>query len=310
MPRSSQLHQNRPLENISVAFKPQGLIADALSPRFMVINESNQYYVYSKDNLRIPTTLRADSSESNKSTFALSTATYTLEEHALHDDISDRQIRNADKAIKLDIDVTETLTGQIQLERERDVASLVMTATNWANTTSLTAAAAWSANTTVSNPILQIDSAASTILLNSGKEPNVVVVNNQTFKAIKEHISLTDRIKYTSTDSVSEGMIAKLFSVDKLLVGKAVQNNAEENLADSLGVIWTDSAFVGWIEPNPGLRKVSALYTFWQSQTGVPFRVKKWREEPIESDRVEVSAMYDNQIVASDCGFLIVNTIQ
>lgn len=307
---SSQLHRNAPLENVSLAYTPVGYIADDLSPKFMVEKESNSYYVYSKDTMQLPETLRGDKSEANMANFNISTATYLLDEHAIKELVTDRQRENADKAIRPDVDVTEFLTGIIQRRRELDLATIVQFTGTWANITSLTSTLAWSANTTTSNPITQIDSAATVVLVNSAKNPNTIAINDQSFKAAKEHVSILDRIKYTSPDSVTPQILARLFNVDRVLVASAMYNSADEGLTDTMARIWTDTAWIGYIESLPGLMKVTALQTFWKSNTGMPQMVRKWREEKLRGDMLEVSAMFQNKVVASDCGYLIVNTNQ
>src|SRR5205823_2406768 len=99
--------------------------------------------------------------------------------------------------------------------------SLVQTKANWANQTSLTSTLAWSANTTTSNPITQVDSASTVILVNSGRKPNVMAMNDQTFNAAKEHVSIVDRVKYTSQTSVTRQILANLFNVGEVLVAEA-----------------------------------------------------------------------------------------
>jgi hypothetical protein len=310
MPRSSQIHQNKPLENISVKFQSTEFIGDKLSPMVSVKHESDTYYVYEKDTLGLPETLRADGSESNKATFNLSTASYRLQEHALHDDVTDRQRSNADKAIQLDIDVTEDLTAKILRRREIDLATLAQTPANFANTTSLAAANAWSNNTIASNPIVYVQSATSAIMLNSAKAANIVVMNEQTFNACRNHISILDRIKYTSADSVAEGMLAKLFDIESVVVGKSVYNSAGEGVTPSMSRVWNDNVVVAYVEKAPGLRRVSGFYTLWQTEGGNPYTVKKWREEKLSADRIEVSSKFDNICPASDCVYLIVDTVQ
>lgn len=313
MPLSSQIHVNRTLANISVAYKSERLIADMLAPRVDVQHETDLYFVYSKDSLILPETLRANGGSSNEATWNVSTASYSLAQHTLKHLVTDRDRSNADPAIRLDIDVTEYLTEKILLRKEVDLATLVTTPANWANVTSLTSTFAWSANTTLSNPILFVDSAASTIAQQSGKLPNTVVLNDPTFRAAKEHTSFVDRIKYTSADSVSESLLAKLFNVNRLLVAGGIRNTGQEGLGDTTTnqtFIWTDVAFVAYIEPSPGLKKPSAFYQLTKSEFGNPFKVKTWREEEREGDFVEVSTMYQHRIIASDCAYLIVNTVQ
>lgn len=305
--RSSQVHTNKALENISVAYMPQGLVAQELSPIVPVSHESDIYYVYSKDNLRIPHTVWADGDTVNRSVWNLSTATYSLTRHGLDDLVTDRQRDNADKAIKPDIDMTEALTGQIKLRWEFDLFSIINTLTNWANRTSLSSTQAWSQNTTLSNPITFVDSATTSVRRRSGMKANTIVVSDSTFKAAKEHVSITDRIKYTSSDSVTPALLAKLFNVEKMLVSESVQNTADEGFADSLSDIATDTAGIFYIERNPGLKKPSAFYTFVKDGAAAPFRVRQYRDEPREGDVIEVASFYQHKVVSSDCAHIINN---
>lgn len=306
--RSSQVHQNKALENISVAYMPQGLVALDISPVVGVEKESDIYYVYSKDNLRIPTTLWADGDVTNRSVWNLSTATYTVQRHGLDDLVTDRQRDNADKAVKPEIDTTEALTGQIKLRWEFDLFSIINTTTNWANKTSLSSTQAWSQNTTLSNPITFVDSATTSIRRRSGTKANTIVLSDSTFKAAKEHVSITDRIKYTSSESVTPALLATLFNVNKVVVSTAVRNAGEEGLTDSLVDIATDTAFVCYVEPNPGLKKPSAFYTFSKNGGTNPWRVRTYRDEPREGDVIEVSTFYQHKVVSSDCAYVIVDT--
>lgn len=307
MPRPSQVHVSKALENISVAYMPQGLIAPDVSPSVPVVHESDTYFVYSKDNLRLLSTIWADGDVSNRSAWNLSTSTYTLNRHGLHDLVTDRMRDNADKAIKPDVDMTEALTGQIKLRMEVDLFTLINTANAWANNTSLSSTQVWSANTTLSNPIQFVDSATVSIRRRSGMIANTVVLNDGGFKAAKEHTSVVDRIKYTSAESVSPDLLASLFDVDKVLVSRAVQNTADEGIADVLADVATDTAFVAYIERSPGLKKPSAFYTFTKDGGTRPYKVRTYRDDPREGDVIEVSSMYQIRVISSDCGYPIYN---
>lgn len=311
MPRPSQVHQNQALENISIAYKNGDLIADRLCPEVPVQHESDSYYIFSRDSLTLPETARADGAEANQADFSLSTATYRVQEHALKKLVTDRSRENADPALDLDVMAVEHLTNLIKVRQELELASLVGSGTAWANTTSLTSTFAWSANTTLSDPLLFADSAATTIARTAGVLPNRCLINDPTFRAAKEHVSVVDRIKYTSAESVGETLLAKLFGVGELLVGRGVRNTGAEGLADATAnsFIWTDLALFCYAEPSPGLMKPSALYNFTLKQ-GNPVSVKKWREDNLNGDMVEVSKMYQQVAPLSGAGYLINDTVQ
>lgn len=309
MARPSQIHVDKALENISVAFMPQGLIAQEAIPMVPVKKESDQYFVWSKDNLRIPNTIWADRDVPNRSIYNLSTASYSLTRHGLEDLVTDRSKANADKAIRLDIDTTEGLVSQIKLRFEKEFFDIINTAGNWDATTSLSSTQTWTQNTTLSNPIIFVDSATTSIRQRSGKKANTVIMGDPTFKAAKEHVSIVDRVKFTSTQSVAPNLLAALFNVDKVFVSGAVQNSAEEGLADSLADIATDTVHVAYMEKSPGLRKPSAFYTFMKDGGSRPFRVRRFRDDKPEGDIIEVSTFFQHKPVASDCSYSIINTL-
>lgn len=313
MPSAKQMHQDAALENISVGYIPTGLVASQLIPTVPVKHESDKYYVYSKDNLKIPNTRRADGAEANEVDWNLSTSSYVVEEEALKRLVTDRQRKNADAAVRPEIDATKFLKGQIMLRFEQDAADLINPAANWSLKTSLTSTLAWSANTTSSNPITFADSAATAVINNSGKRPNKALLDLSTFNAAKEHVSIVDRIKYTSTDSVTPALLARLFNIKQLLVAEGIKNSGQEGLADSMGPIFTDLAFFCYVPDAPGEMEPSALYTFGLTGMGLdggPDMVKRWREEKRKGDFIEVSKMYAHKIVASDCAYHIANTVQ
>jgi hypothetical protein len=308
MPRPSQVHVSKALENISIAYMPQGLIAQQASPVVPVKHESDTYFVYSKDNLRVLSTIRGDGDVANQSIWNLSTATYTLQEHALRDIVTDRTVANADSAVRPSVDTTEALTGQIKLRMELDLFTLINTEANWANETSLSSTQAWSQNTTISNPITFVDSATTSIRRRSGMKANTIVMGDPTWKAVKEHTSIVDRIKYTSAQSVGPELVAQLFNLEQVLVSGGIQNTADEGF-EVLADFATDSALVTYVERSPGLRKPSAFYTFAQDGGTRPYKVKTYREEERNGDWIEVATLYQHRIVSSDCAYNIVNTL-
>lgn len=312
MPLSKSIYIDKALSNISLAYRPTGLIADQLAPRVPVVNDTGNYFIYTRDTLKLPETIRANGAASREANWYLSTGSYSLARHSLKSPVTDMDRSNADPAIKLDADTTEILTDKILVRKEVDLANLCGTAANWGNVTSLTSTWAWSANTTLSNPITFVDSATTNVAFRSGMLANTVALDHRTFKAAKEHVSVLDRIKYTSPDSVTAPMLAKLFNVDRVLVASGVYDATAELYITTTAHswIWTDVAFIAYIPNSPSLKTPSALYQLTKNEFGNPWKVKKWREEEIEADQIEVSTMYQHKVVASDAAYLIYNTVQ
>lgn len=309
MPVQGPIHIDRPLTNISIAYKSEGLISDLLFPVVPVKNESDTYFVFDKAHaLRNPQTLRANGAEANEDQMVLSTATYRLEEHALKEIITNRDRDNQDPGVNLEVSTVEDLTDKVLRQKEVDAATNLFVAADWANVSSLAATAAWNANTTATNPILIADSAATAVLTNAGRKANTGVLDFRTYQAVKEHVSVVDRVKYTSADSVTPKLLQSLLGVDTLLIAEGANNTANEGLAATMALIWTDAAWFGYVERSPGLRKPSALYCMKKSAGGV--MTKRWRDEPRNGEWFEVTHMYDQLRPATDAGYLVVNTVQ
>lgn len=300
MENSALVHVDKLLTGVSIKYRNNNFIAMEVFPELSVEQDSDKFRVYER-NFRLPETARANKGLAREHSFAVSTSTYVLEEHALVDYISDRDKANYDNA-DLRVDTTEELTDKILLRLEKSVASL-FTSTSWSQNVSLSAAQQWSADTVTSNPIPQMDTAATVVMENSGFTPNIHIVPHRSMVKAKNHTSIIDRIKYTSID-ITPAMLAGLFDAQKLLVPKAVIDTAAEGVASSISPLWGDNVFVGYRAEKPSPLKPSAGYVF----RGKKSLVKSWREERRASDAIEVGMLYQAKVVASLAGYLIKDT--
>src|SRR5690606_15500866 len=103
---------------------------------------------------------------------------------------------------------------------------------------------AFNANTTVSNPIPVFDTGATTIINNSGYKPNFGILPRDAFVAVKNHVSVLDRIKYTSAD-ITEKMIAGLLDLQEMLVPISAYDSSHLGAAESIAQMYGDIAFLG-----------------------------------------------------------------
>lgn len=305
MPTKLQLHVDQQLSNISIKYKNDNYIASEMFPEVPVKKDSDLYRIYERD-FRLPETIRSPKGVAREASFNVTTGQYILAQHSLKDYVSDRDAENYDIS-DLRADTTEFLTDKILLRLESDVAQLFInqtssgnTNTSWSLKHSLSAAQQWSADTVTSNPIPQMDTAATVILENSGQVANYAMLPHRCLIAAKNHVSVIDRIKYTSAD-ITPAMIAGLFDVPQLLVGKAVVDTAAEGLAASISPIWGDNVFMGYKPAKASPMAPSAGYIF---RNNIPM-VKRWRAEERQSEAIEVNLHYQPKVVASLAGYLL-----
>lgn len=297
MPKANQMHVDKLLGNVSVKYKNAEYIADQVFPKVPVKTDSDVYRVYAR-NFRVPETKRANKGLAKEHEFDVSTAGYQLQNHALKDYISDDDKDNYDQA-SLEQDTVEELTDTIDRRKELSVAQL-FTTTSWSLNVSLAATAAFNLDTTVSNPIPIFDTASTTMLGESGFMPNYGILPRAGMIGCKNHQSVHDRLKYT-TSEIDAVKLAALFGVPQLLIPTAQYDSAAKGATSVIAPIWGDSAFLGYKPERPSLKRPSAGYTF---EKAAP-RVKRWRDEERESDGIKVEIKYVPKVVASLAGYLI-----
>jgi len=300
MPLSNQLHVDKLLSAISIKYRNENYIAMEIFPEIPVKLNSDLYRIYGRD-FKLPETYRAMNAVSKQASFEVSTASYQLEWHSLHDFVGDRQAENYDIA-DLRSDTTENLTDKILRRLEKKVCDL-FTTTNWSLGVSLAAGAEWSANTTTSNPIPVVDTGTSTVLMNSGKKPIYGAIGRNGFVAVKNHVSVLERTKYVSKE-MDVNMIAALFGLEQLLVSEQSIDTAAQGVAENISWLWdNEKMFLGWKPAKASPLQPSAGYIFRNSRP----MVKRWRVEEREADEIEVNMEFDARVVASLCGYLINN---
>lgn len=300
MPQIGTIREDKLLSNVSTKYRQENFIAERIFPIVPVMTESDKYRIYDR-NFRIPETRRAIGGKAPESSFDISTATFVLHREAQKDYIPDEKRDNYDIG-DLRVDTVEELTDLVSRRLELDVLSLFNTSANWSLNVSLAAANAWSANTTVSNPIPIADTACTSIIRASGKKANYAVMRRDAFTNVKNHTSVLDRVKHTSRE-VDVNIIAALFGVEELLVSDLAYDSSKQGVASTLTDFMPNNAFFGYKPSSAGLKRPSAGYIFMKRQAAV----RRWRDDERKAEAIEVEKAYDQKIVSSLCGYLVID---
>ena len=319
-PVVSDVHVNRPLTNISVAYaqSAEQFVAGRVFPEISSSARSDEFFVYNKEDwFRIEAQKRAAGTESAGGGYALSRDSFYIDRIALHDDVDDPTIANADDPLSPLEDSTLYLTENVMMARERDFATNYFTTSVWG--TDLTGVAAAPAggqflqwDQAGSTPIDDVDAAKLAVTQVTGRKPNTILTTLAVETVLKNHSTILDRIKYTQRATVSRDLLASLFDVDNFYVAEAVTNSANEGATESTDFILGKNLLLAYVAPNPGRRIPSAGYTFvWTGMGQGPngMRTKRFRMESHESDRVEVESWYDQKVVGADLGYFFATAV-
>jgi hypothetical protein len=330
-PTGRDLHVDRLLSNLSVGYlnEPSSYIADLVFPVVRVNKQTDKYAIYRKgDWFRDEAAMRAPLTESAGGGYSMSEpGTFICDEWSFHKDIADEDMGNQDEVFDNEDDATQFVTEKLRLRRERIWATNFFGTDIWDNdlegqtdTPGENEFKCW--DESGSTPIDDIEGAKALIQGSIGMMPNTLVVASRVHQALKNHSDIVDRFKYTQSGVITAELLAKVFEVDRYLVGSALYATNQENETDSTNddlsfILNQYGALLVYSAPKPSKRRPSGGYTFrWRRpyMNGVSGEVlestiRKFRLEKVGGTRIEGSIYEDLKLVGTACGCFFNNAI-
>lgn len=327
------LHVNVPLTQIMIAYAQtvnNQFIADQVFPNIPVNNQSDFYYKFGRRSfLQTNAKRRAPGTETPGVDWTVTKDVYFCDVMGLHHDIEDQLRANADSVFQLDQNGTNLITQQMMLRREKDFMNAFFKTGVWSVDMSgvVSGGGSGSGGAPGANQFIQFDDAASSpikvfrelrlqFLLRTGMMPNIAVFGPTAWDALIDHPEIVERIKYTQAGFLTPELVAQAIGIPRVLVANGVSATStdEEILADpapTTQFLASDGILVTHSNPAATRDQPSAGYTFsWKGYLGGSAfggRIKKFRMEPIASDRLEIEAAYAFKAVAPELGMFLDN---
>lgn len=294
------------LSNVSVKYTNESFIADLIFPTLKVAKQTGKYYIYDKSNLRRDKSNRAAGSPSNEVDFGLSlSGVFACDDHALKGFVADEIQEQAEAALNPLVDETEVITEKLMLDREVTLATMLADTAQVTQNTTLSGTSQWS-DYSNSDPIGDVRTGRTTIHAATFKKPNTLILSKQVFDILVEHPAIIERIKYSQLGVVTAELLARLFQVEKVLIGEAGQNTAVEGQTDVLAYVWGKHAILAYINPKIGLKSLTLGVTFTYKER----QVKRWYDQDREGNYVRIGQdNYVQKFIAAACGYLIKNAV-
>lgn len=294
------------LTNVYVGYSNVELIADIVAPKVPVTKESGLYFKADKSNLIVPgSTKRALNGSANRVTGALTTDTYVLEEHALEEWIDDRITKTYDAPFEPRSNATKRIAGQLAIEKENELISVLAAATASGNV--VDSAGNWA--TAGTDLRTAMNTGKDYIHKRTGVRPNTLILDRLSLNALTAtNTDFKASIAYTQdkTQKNLEKLIAAYFDVDKVVIAGGIKQSAASGGTGSF--LWSTKgvAYLAYINPTPAIEETTALYQFYkEDMIGVDVR----REEAEKSDVVRSTDFYVFKVVDSDCLYKFLDTV-
>jgi Phage major capsid protein E len=293
------------LTTLARGYSNNELIAEALFPFVPTPKEAGQYPEFGKEAFFLYNTERALRGKSNRmDPEALNWVDFTTKENDLEYPIDYREKNEA--LFNTQKHGAVTVQNILMLQREYHAAALAQNLSTYGadNKITLSGTSQFSdyAN---SDPVAVVDAGKEAIRAKTGKYPNTMTMGAATFKILKEHPKLIEKIKYSMKGVLTVALMKEIFDIENLKIGKAVYADDDGTFND----VWADNIVLAYVP-----KKQSGMDRDWHEPSygytlrriGYPF-VDRYEE----GKKVELVRNTDNyvvKVVGADAGYLINNT--
>lgn len=301
MPNQNEFHVDPLLTEMSVAYQNMELIGTQLMPIFEVAKKSGIYYKFDKANFRIEDSRRSGVTRANRVDYGLTKVNYgPLAEHALEEAIEWDVRDNYPTPMDAYTDATNNLTAKIDLGLEKEIATMLTDSAVLTQYQALSGSNRWDdyANSDV---IGNVKTAKDTIQLNGMVTANTIALGYEVWSVVSVHPDLLGRLSVASVRVLTTELFAALVGVEKVLIGKAIENTAVEGQADSMGYVWGKNVIVAYVTPKPGLKQVTLGFTLRLKDGRM---VDRYTETGVKADFVRVTDYELPVVVALEAGYL------
>lgn len=327
LPTPGDVHVNRPLTNIAIAFKQsnENFVAWRVFPQVNVEKQSDVYYVWDRaDFHRDEAQEIGPSGEAPIGALRISTDSYFCRVNKFAHLISDQDRANTDTPLNLDKTKTEDVTRKLMIRMEKKWSAAYFTTGVWtgalgigggADGADLVGNAAAGANQFVfwsdyllSDPVTLIRQQAFHLGKLGLQMKNLkLVVGAEAYLKLLDHPKILERIEQVQASILNEQIIASVLGIGEVIVPMAVETTSREGAATAtMGYIHGKSALLVYAAPAPGIDVVSGGFMFaWTGLTGAQamgIRIKRFRRELRDSDQIQGEIAFDPKLVSSVCG--------
>ena len=255
---------NPVLTTLAHGYKHPDRIGHVLFPPVDVMQRGGQVLRFNKDSFRIANARRAPGADTKTIQLGYLAEAFYLVQDALDATVPREHMDDAAQVpgIDLGLRAVSTVMNNLTLILEHDQAKLATDPGNYDANHKMALVGADKWDDPASDPEKDIDDAKDQVRLTTGTEPNRMGISKPVFKALKRHPKIKDQFKYTSSDSITAAMLANVFDLDQLAVGKSVMLESPDDDA-AFTDVWGLDAILAYVPTKTtGFEEPSFGYTY------------------------------------------------
>jgi len=292
------------LTNLARGYSNAAFAGTVLFPVVNVNKEAGKIPLFGKEAFTIYNTERALRAKSNKIPVETRTyfdymltehdAAYPLDYREIAEDIFNARQYGAYQSLQV-----------IMNKHERVCAEMAINVTSYQPGNKITLTGTAQFTSAGSDPIGVIRTAVEAIRQKIAKRPNTMVIGAASFKALQDHTSILERIKYSMKGVVTVDLLKSIFDIPNIVVADSMYLEGGV-LKDN----WGDNIIIAYVpSPQPGgersIYEPSFGYTL--RKAGYP-QVDTYLEEGGKIENIRSTDNFTARILGQDAGYLINDT--
>lgn len=307
MPSGSQVRVIDPiLTNHAAGYRHPDHIAHELFPTVSVAVNGGRRIEFGKESFRLYNTRRAPGTATKRVRYGYEGKPFALENHALDAIVPREHVKDAQQVpgINLLTGSVNLVLRSVSLGKEYDAAIIARDAALYdANHKQLIAGTdLWT--DPLSKPLVQIRDGIESVRRSIGTRPNKVEIPAAVMHVLQEHATIAEKLKYTTGDSLTAEMLARLLNVKKVVIGDAVTVDDDDNVVD----VWGNDVVIAYVaEGAASAEEPSYGYTY--QMEGHPMVEEAYYDKTIKSWVNGVTLDRSPVLTGITAGFLLQNVI-
>lgn len=244
------------LTNVIQGYANSELVGSNLFPAVPVSQSGGQIIEFGREAFKLYNARRSPGGATRRIQMGYLGKPFALVQDSLEAIVPREYLRDAKAVPGIDLSTRAVLVTMkaLQLQLEVDQATLATTVANYSATSSsvtLSGTTQWSnvsSNVSTANPLVDIDVAREKIRSLTGIYPNTLLLSAKAFNAVKNNTNVIARLQYNAMVSpdattITTTMLAGLFNVEKVIVGRAIYFNDANVSTD----IWGNDAVLAYV---------------------------------------------------------------
>ena len=290
------------LSNVARGFAAQPLAALALFPIVPVMVAGGQIIQFGREEFRQYNIRRAPGGATKRIPMGYAGAPYALTQDALEIPVPREHMRDASRVPGINLGTAATQKGMriANLALEVEAAALARNTATYpaSNRVALSGSARWS--DPAANPATSVEVAREAIRAAVGVYPNTMVIGARGFAAAKNNPFVLDRFKYTSSESVTPDMLARLWDLERVVIGSSVTTDAADVPTD----VWGTDAILAYTAIGP-VDNAQPSYGYTYTMEGHPLVEQAYWDNSVKSWVYPVTYERTPVVAGNTAGYLI-----